>query len=181
MAETAEKGAVDRANLGADALLAVLREAQDTVRSYDTKAQIVGVGYILSLSVVRQSGDHIPVPVEYAVWYVLAGWIIIVLPIIMFAAVLYPSRIDRIARHPAPSGVLGGLYYNAKKFDGFEAYHDALTRADWVREVAYEIQKVSAIRDLKRVRFLRALYWTAGSFIMLFASQMLRASGWLAP
>ena len=39
-------------------LLAALQEAQTVVRSYDTKAQIVGVGYILALNLVlhfRQS------------------------------------------------------------------------------------------------------------------------------
>jgi hypothetical protein len=38
-------------------LLAALQEAQSVVRSYDTKAQIVGVGYILSLNLVLHFGD----------------------------------------------------------------------------------------------------------------------------
>ena len=38
-------------------LLAALQEAQSVVRSYDTKAQIVGVGYILALNLVLHFGD----------------------------------------------------------------------------------------------------------------------------
>ena len=41
-------------------LQASLTEAQATVRGYDTKAQIVGVGYILALSVVARVAGPIP-------------------------------------------------------------------------------------------------------------------------
>ena len=41
-------------------LLAALQEAQSVVRSYDTKAQIVGVGYILALNLVLHFGDLLP-------------------------------------------------------------------------------------------------------------------------
>ncbi len=37
-----------------------LQEAQSVVRSYDTKAQIVGVGYILALNLVLHFGDLLP-------------------------------------------------------------------------------------------------------------------------
>ena len=60
------------------------------------------------------------------------------------------------------------------------AYTKAVLSADWAREVAYEIVTVSDIRDKKRIRFLRALYWTGGSFVALFLSQMLRAGGVLS-
>ncbi len=168
-----------RQRLNADAALAVLREAQDTVRSYDTKAQICGIGFIFALGIVQRSGDHVPVPVEYAMLYVIAGWLVIVVPILMFAMVLYPSRVDRIASRNRPEGVIGAMYFERRQFDGVDAYTDAALHADWAREVAFEIIKVSEIRDLKRTRFLRALYWAAGSFVILFLSQMMRASGML--
>ena len=41
-------------------LQASLTEAQATVRVYDTKTQIVGVGYILALSVVARVEGPIP-------------------------------------------------------------------------------------------------------------------------
>ena len=36
-----------------------LAEAQNSVRSYDTKAQIVGVGYIFALNVIGQLSAQI--------------------------------------------------------------------------------------------------------------------------
>jgi hypothetical protein len=41
-------------------LLAALQDAQVTARSYDTKAQIVGAGYILALNLVLHFGDLLP-------------------------------------------------------------------------------------------------------------------------
>ena len=166
--------------LSADAVLAVLREAQDTVRSYDTKAQICGVGYIFALGIVQKSGDQMPVPVDWAIFYVLAGWLVIVVPILMFAMVLYPSRVDKIAVRHWPENVRGTMYFERHQFDDVDSYAEATRIADWRREVAFEIIKVSEIRDLKRTRFLRALYWAAGSFTVLFLSQMMRAGGVLA-
>ena len=163
--------------LDADALLDIMHEAQNTVRSYDTKAQIVGVGYIFALGVVQQSGSHMPVPVEYAGLYVLSGWLIVILPIIMFAMVLYPSRVDKVTVNHSAQNISGVMYFDMEKFPHADDYTKAIMNADWAREVIYEIIKVSGIRDIKRTRFLRALYWAGGSFTMLFVSQMLRANG----
>ncbi|WNJ98285.1 hypothetical protein L2D14_10405 [Thalassospiraceae bacterium LMO-JJ14] len=163
--------------LDADALLAILAEAQDTIRNYDTKAEICGVGFILALGIVKQAGDSIPVPIEYASFYVLAGWLIIVIPIIMFALVLYPSRVDKIDRQNRPANVQGVMYFDPKSFPDVKSFSDAARKSDWAMEILYEITKVSLIRDQKRTRFLRALFWAAGSFCILFLSQMIRANG----
>jgi len=163
--------------LDADALLAILAEAQDTIRNYDTKAEICGVGFILALGIVKQAGDSIPVPIEYASFYVLAGWLIIVIPIIMFALVLYPSRIDKIDRQARPDIVQGVMYFDPKSFPDVKSFGEAARKSDWAMEILYEITKVSLIRDQKRTRFLRALFWAAGSFCILFLSQMIRANG----
>lgn len=163
--------------LDADALLAILAEAQDTIRNYDTKAEICGVGFILALGIVKQAGDSIPVPIEYASFYVMAGWLIIVIPIIMFALVLYPSRIDKISKQSRPASVTGVMYFNTDIFPDVQSYGEAAKNSDWAMEILYEITKVSLIRDKKRSRFLRALYWAAGSFCVLFLSQMVRANG----
>ncbi len=163
--------------LDADALLAILAEAQDTNRNYDTKAEICGVGFILALGIVKQAGDSIPVPMEYASFYVLAGWLIIVIPIIMFALVLYPSRVDKIDKQARPDNVLGVMYFNSDNFTDVTSYGAAAEKSDWAMEILYEITKVSSIRDIKRKRFLRALYRAAGSLCVLFLSQMVRANG----
>jgi len=40
-------------------MLASLKEGQDTVRAYDTKAQIVGVGYISAIGIIENLGARI--------------------------------------------------------------------------------------------------------------------------
>ena len=116
-------------------------------------------------------------PIEYASFYVLAGWLIIVIPIIMFALVLYPSRVDKIDKITRPDNVMGVMYFNSANFADVASYGEAAKKSDWAMEILFEITKVSYIRDIKRRRFLRALYWAAGSFCVLFLSQMTRANG----
>jgi len=163
--------------LGGDALLSVLVEAQNTVRSYDNKAQIMAVGYVLALQVVLRSGAQVPMPIGYAGLYVFAGWIVLVLPIIMFALVLYPSHADKVSRKRNFGVCAGAMYFEPRHVADVDSYVRTVAAADWVRETACEIIKVSDIREKKRTRFLRALYWTGGSFVMLFLAQMMRATG----
>ncbi len=139
--------------LGGDALLSILEEAQNTVRSYDNKAQIVGVGYILALQVVLRSGAQVPVAIDQAGLYVFAGWAILVLPIIMFALVLYPSHADKVSRKRDFGGCAGAMYFDPRRSPDVDSYVRTVAGADWVRETACEIIKVSDIRDKKRARF----------------------------
>ena len=165
------------AKLDADALLAILAEAQDTIRNYDTKAEISGVGFILAVGIVKQAGDSIIVPIEFAMFYMPAGWLVIVIPIIMFALVLYPARFDKTVTSVQPDDVQNVMYFDRRVFPNVDAYIKATNESDWAKEIVFEIMKVSDIRDIKRQRFLRALYWSAGSFTFLFLSQMMRESG----
>ena len=165
------------AKLDADALLAILAEAQDTIRNYDTKAEISGVGFIIAVGIVKQAGDSIIVPIEFAMFYVLAGWLVIVIPIIMLALVLYPARFNKTVTSVQPDDVQIVMYFDRRVFLNVDAYIKATNESDWAKEIVFEIMKVSGIRDIKRQRFLRALYWSAGSFTFLFLSQMMRASG----
>ncbi len=69
-----------------------LAEAQQTVRAYDTKAQIVGVGYIFALGIVFRLGNLLPKVERSDVLLVVVGWTIVILPILLFGFVLYPTR-----------------------------------------------------------------------------------------
>src|SRR6478736_532977 len=73
-------------------LLAALRGAQSVVRSYDTKAQIVGVGYILALNLVLHFGDLLPTRAPLGPLFFAVVWGIVIMPILQFGQVLYPSR-----------------------------------------------------------------------------------------
>src|SRR6478672_12691184 len=73
-------------------LLAALQEAQSVVRSYDTKAQIVGVGYILALNLVLHFGDLLPTHAPLGPLFFAVVWGVVIMPILQFGDVLYPSR-----------------------------------------------------------------------------------------
>ena len=73
-------------------LLAALQDSQSAVRSYDTKAQIVGVGYILALNLVLHFGDLLPTRAPLGPLFFAVVWGIVIMPILQFGQVLYPSR-----------------------------------------------------------------------------------------
>ena len=73
-------------------LLAALQEAQSAARSYDNKAQIVGVGYILALNLVLRFGDLLPTHAPIGPLFYAVVWGIVIMPILQFGQVLYPSR-----------------------------------------------------------------------------------------
>ena len=158
-----------------DLLRDSLNEAQATVRSYDTKAQIVGVGYIFALGIVGQLGDALGRTFELGVVQVLIAWGIVVLPIILFGIVLYPSR--KTAPKLSDESVEGLehiLYVDPRRHTSVEGVMHAAQRTDPVRELAFELLKVSNLRELKRRRFVRALFATAVSFLVLFGDHFSR-------
>jgi len=153
-----------------------LAEAQATVRSYDSKAQIVGIGYIFALGIVGALDDLVPDSTELDVVKIVVGWIVVVLPIVLFGFVLYPSRkmVPRLADEPEirPKHI---LYVDPKRLGNVEALKEAANSSDPSTEIAFELLKVSMLRELKRQRFLRAL-WAAGiCFVVLFTSQLMRS------
>ena len=73
-------------------LLSALEQTHAAARFYDTKAQIVGVGYILALNVVLHFGDLLPNHAPFGPMFFVAVWLIVIMPIVQFGQVLYPSR-----------------------------------------------------------------------------------------
>lgn len=154
-----------------------LAEAATTVRAYDTKAQIVGVGYIFALGIVQQIGALVP-PSTTAVpgALVVVGWVVVVLPIVLFGMVLYPTR----KTAPGVGGKVSAglqrvLYVEPERHPSVEALQAAVARADPVTEYAFELRKVAELRELKRQRFLRALFAAGVAFLLLFLSQLGRS------
>ncbi len=151
-----------------------LKDAQDTVRAYDTKAQIVGVGYIFSLNVITQVGQIIPEKsLDVNVFSILIPWGFVIVPIILFGWVLYPTRntskllgasSERISKHI--------LFFEPSPKNTVSALKAAVLDSDPLDEVAYELLKVSKLREIKRSRFLRALFGAAFAFFILFISHL---------
>ena len=74
-------------------LLTALQEAQSVGDcAYDNKAQIVGAGYILALNLVLRFGDLLPTHAPIGPLFYAVVWGIVIMPILQFGQVLYPSR-----------------------------------------------------------------------------------------
>ncbi len=164
-----------------DQALAILRdalsEAQTTVRSYDTKAQIVGVGYVLALGIVGALSDQLPAEGELNAVAVLIGWGFVIVPILLFGYVLYPTRktASTLAEDSTDAGRLEHvLYVEPERHDNVEALKASVAGCDLLNEYTFELITVSKLREIKRKRFLRALFAASVAFLFLFGTQIFR-------
>jgi hypothetical protein len=159
-------------------LLAALEEAQSVVRSYDTKAQIVGVGYILALNLILHFGDLLPTHAPLGPLFFAVVWGVVILPIVQFGHVLYPSRTraEKELLTKTSRGSEQRLYYvDPDSFSGVrDLVHQAL-RSDWTSVLAAELLKISRVRMIKQTRFQRGLMMTVVSLLVLAGEQFMRS------
>lgn len=166
-------------SLSSEQSISILRDAlaevQATIRAYDTKAQIVGVGFVFALGIVDSVERLVPNESEIGLFGVAFAWMVVILPILLFGHVLYPSR--RTApqletnSEKQPESV---LYPDTVSHETVDGYRQSLARCDIIDEYAYEVLRLSQLRDIKRQRFVRALFLAAAAFIFLFSSQLIR-------
>ncbi len=151
-----------------------LAQAQATVRAYDTKAQIVGIGYIFALGVVGNFEALLPEVSELNT-LTLAVACGSILPMFLFGLVLHPSRksAEKLANlsEATPEHV---LYVDPTKLGSVKALKEAVERCDPIIEVSFELLRVSQLRELKRRRFLRALFSAAVLFLFIYATHFIR-------
>ena len=73
-------------------LLSSLHDVQNAIRAYDTKAQVVSIGFIFSLGLITTVGALDPEIPRFTWALVIFSWVLGVVPVMMFGYVLYPSR-----------------------------------------------------------------------------------------
>jgi len=104
-------------------------------------------------------------------------WILAIGPIILFGVVLYPSRSVAPILGNEAEDVRHNYYVATAEQKDLSIYLRNIETCNWNREIAYEIMKVSNLRDLKRNRFIRALYASVFSFIVIISLQILNTLG----
>ncbi len=163
------------ANQAQEMMQLALAECQATVRGYDTKAQIVGVGYIFALEIIFQLSKLLPsIGQEVDLPFVVGAWAVMIFPIALFGFVLYPTR-KSVKHLKIPSKtVKRSLYLEPERYDNLGQYIEEVKQADINEELAHELFKISSLRELKRNRFLRALFSSGLAFVVLFAGQVAR-------
>ncbi len=158
-------------------LMSALEEAQSSIRAFDTKAQIVGIGYIFTVGIITTIGSMNPDQVPFTTSTVTLAWLLVMVPIVLFGMVLYPSR--RMApKLGEKSKHVKRLYHVSIDYiKDVDTYLSDIEHCDIKAEMCYELMKVSALRELKRVRFLRSLFISCASFTLIFVAQLLRSLG----
>ncbi|MDX0305250.1 hypothetical protein GOC45_09535 [Sinorhizobium meliloti] len=159
-------------------LLAALQEAQVTVRSYDTKSQIVGAGYILALNLVLHFGDLLPTRAPLGPLFYAVVWGVVILPILQFGQVLYPSRTraEKELRAKTSGGCEQRVYYvDPDTFADLKDFVQQALRSDWTSVLGAELLKTSRVRIIKQLRFRRGLMMAVVSFIVLGGEQFVRS------
>jgi len=157
-------------------ILAALKETHDTIRSYDTKAQIVGIGFIFTLAVLKGFGEKLGGPIDASTLGIALSWILAVGPIVLFASVLYPSRRKLTTAYVKEEGIEHAFYFATKRDRSVEDYLADIAACDWRRELAFELMKASELREIKRRRFITALIASGLSFLVIAAYQLTRTA-----
>jgi hypothetical protein len=158
-------------------LLAALNEIQLTIRAYDTKAQIMGVGFIFSVTMIGRLLENLDFEREFGLGFLIVGFILLLGPVALFGSVLSPTRRTSPVTLSGPSAVRHCLYFRSDGDRGLKDYLEDIESADWKSELAYEIIRLSALRDLKRARFLTAMFASGGSFAIILITNALKLSG----
>ena len=150
-----------------------LEEAQATVRAYDTKAQIVGIGYTFALNIVAAVIGGLPGSHGLGPLPVLLFWLVVMSPLFLFGYVLYPSRrtAPKVER-AAELELQRVIYVESARHSTVEDLQTAARNSDWMAELSFEVLKVSKLREAKRGRFVRALFATGFSFGILAFYQL---------
>ena len=160
-------------------LLSALEGAHASVRSYDTKAQIVGAGYILALNVVLHFGDLLPIHAPIGPLFFAGVWLIVIMPIVQFGQVLYPTRTraerDLVAKTSGGSGHPHVYHVDPDRFANVSDFVHQALGSDWTSVLAAELLKTSRVRIIKQARFRRGLMMTVVSFIALGGEQLFRS------
>jgi hypothetical protein len=146
------------------------RKNQPSARSYDAKAQIASVGYLLTIGVVRIGFEERPGGWAWPGAPAAAfGLLVVVLPVVLFAYVLWPRyrfRAKALPTHRIAPRTITMSWFEGRS--GREVAAEA-NAVDWEAELGFEIEKLRELRNHKRSRFLFALTVSFVSFAVLLA------------
>lgn len=150
-------------------LSSALNEAQQSIRSYDAKAQICAIGYVFSLNIVLGINQTLWPDPEVNIWLVIVGWFVLLLPMLFFGYVLYPSRNSINALESDDTKhTRKVLYIRHERYNTVAQIKQAALGAEPIDELSFELLQSSKLRDRKRTRFVRALALAFMAFAFMF-------------
>ena len=105
-------------------------------------------------------------------------WGIVIMPILQFGQVLYPSRTraEKELRAKMSCGSEQRIYYvDPDTFADLRDFVQNALTSDWTSALAAELLTTSRVRIIKQARFRRGLMMTVVSFIVLGGEQFVRS------
>lgn len=150
-------------------LMNAINDTQETIRSYDTKSEILGILMTLIVGFLNFNliADY---KCDKAVMVLItSATVIAITTLMLMLLVLFPSR-NPIEDVDLDGYVPQNTYFIFKKrkdkFD-FNGIYRKVIDADWQKELLLELLKVSGIRDRKHQWFTRAVKAAALTFTVI--------------
>jgi len=128
---------------------------------------------------VLHFGDLLPTHAPIGPLFFAVVWGIVIMPILQFGQVLYPSRTraesELNGRMSGAAAIPPVYYVDPASFADVRDLANQALRADWTAVLAAELLKTSRARIIKQARFRRALMMTVVSFVVLGGEQFFRS------
>lgn len=153
-----------------------LDEARVVMRAYDTRAQIVGVGYVLALGILIPFERRFPRLDDVGLPEVIILWGVIIVPIVLFGYVVYPLRKYRPFLYARSYDKEPDFFCPPDKVAAVNAaVLEQVQSADIRQELAAELRHMEMLKRTKMKRFILAMKAAGLSFLVLFALQLWRS------
>ena len=146
----------------------ILGRSEETVRAFDIKSEIAMLCFVLSVEAgqafinLSQLGTTRP-------YLSLVLLVTFIAALFAYMSVLFPAQNPKLLKETGrQSGDEQNAYFIMDP-EGMlpEDIVRSVTRADHAQDIAYEILKLSAIRNAKRSRFIGALWLTFAFYALL--------------
>ncbi|QJR19194.1 hypothetical protein [Pelagibacterium halotolerans] len=128
------------------------------MRVYDTRAQIVGVGYVQAPSILIPFERRFPRTDEAGFLEVIILWGVIRIPIILFGYVVYPIRKYRPYLYSRSHDEEPDFFCAPENAASVNAIVlEQIKTADMERELAAELRHMEMLKRAKMKRFILAM------------------------
>lgn len=151
-----------------------IEDAQETIRAYDTKSEILGI--LLTLAIGITNFTILERSTAYTKWFLFSSWIVALLAIGVLGVVLHPKKnpFKNIALgNYTPSGAYFMSNLPSSPANTVTILAEKAMNTDWVSELMYENMKLAAIRDHKYYWFTWALKLTGITILLIAVSIMM--------
>lgn len=148
-----------------------IADAQESIRAYDAKSEILGV--LLTLAIGITNFTFFEHSSGCQRWLILSSWVVVPVAIFILGLVLYP-RNDPFKNIDKGNFIPSGTYFltnlSIAPQNTVTALSAKATGTDWVQELMYESMKLSVIRDRKHCWFKWGLRLSGLAIILIALS-----------